>query len=219
MNELNAEYQKFQETGKPLESQAKNFVSPAEVLDMIKKMNVDAAKNPSRDIDQAVLLYKIYAKIPRRNDFGTLLLNTKYPEGREDDKNYTNLESFFINQYKTSSTYKEQELKLPKALSSVLKSYVKKYKIQEGQPLFINTAGSPLSANGLTKLLQKYSKKYLGKSIGTTMLAKIFMSKYSGANEEIKEKAKQRGNSAGMMSGVYIKDFSGSGGAAGGASS
>ena len=186
---------------------------------MIKKMNVDAAKNPSRDIDQAVLLYKIYAKIPRRNDFGTLLLNTKYPEGREDDKNYTNLESFFINQYKTSSTYKEQELKLPKALSSVLKSYVKKYKIQEGQPLFINTAGSPLSANGLTKLLQKYSKKYLGKSIGTTMLAKIFMSKYSGANEEIKEKAKQRGNSAGMMSGVYIKDFSGSGGAAGGASS
>jgi len=212
MNKLNADYSKFQESGKPLESQAKNYVPPEEVLEMIKQMNLDAKKNPSRDIDQAVLLYKLYSKIPRRNDFGTLILNTNYPEGKEDHKNYTNLESLFINQYKTSATYQEQELKLPKTLSSLFKSYVKKYDIQEGQPLFINTSGGALSANGLTKLLQKYSQRYLKKNIGTTMLAKIFMSKYAGANEEIKEKAKQRGNSAGMMSGVYIKDFKAAGG-------
>jgi len=89
-----------------------------------------------------------------------------------------------------------------------LNSYVSKYKVKNNESLFKNSSGGDLTTNNLTKLLNRISQKYLGKNISTTMLAKIYMAEYSGANEKIKKKAKQRGNSSGMMSNVYIKDFS-----------
>jgi hypothetical protein len=96
---------------------------------------------------------------------------------------------------------------LPKTISNLLKTFVSKYKIKDNQAIFVNTSGGDLTTNNLTKLLSRVSKRYLGKNISTTMLAKIYMAEFSGANEKIKEKAKQRGNSSSMMTNVYIKDF------------
>ena len=210
-NDLNEEYNKFQETGKPLESQKAKYVDKSEVEKMIKDIESDLKKNDTRDLKQAYILFKLYSKIPRRNDFGNLKFISDMSKLTEDERkanNYFDGKDLYINQYKTSAKYAEQKIVLTKSLSNLLKQFVSKYKIKDNQALFINTSGGDLTTNNLTKLLNRVSQKYLGKNISTTMLAKIYMADFAGANEKIKEKAKQRGNSSSMMTNVYIKDFS-----------
>jgi len=210
-NDLNEEYNKFQETGKPLESQKAKYVDKSEVEKMIKDIESDLKKNDTRDLKQAYILFKLYSKIPRRNDFGNLKFISDMSKLTEDERkanNYFDGKDLYLNQYKTSAKYAEQKIVLTKSLSNLLKQFVSKYKIKDNQALFINTSGGDLTTNNLTKLLNRVSQKYLGKNISTTMLAKIYMADFAGANEKIKEKAKQRGNSSSMMTNVYIKDFS-----------
>jgi hypothetical protein len=210
-NDLNEQYNKFQETGKPLESQKAKYVDKSEVEKMIKDIESDLKKNDTRDLKQAYILFKLYSKIPRRNDFGNLKFISDMSKLTEDERkanNYFDGKDLYINQYKTSAKYAEQKIVLTKSLSNLLKQFVSKYKIKDNQALFINTSGGDLTTNNLTKLLNRVSQKYLGKNISTTMLAKIYMADFAGANEKIKEKAKQRGNSSSMMTNVYIKDFS-----------
>ena len=124
---------------------------------------------------------------------------SKLSDDERKANNYFDGSDLYINQYKTSAKYAEQKIVLTKSLSNLLKQFVSKYQIKDNQALFINTSGGDLTTNNLTKLLNRVSQIYLGKNIPTTMLAKIYMADFAGANEKIKEKAKQRGNSSSMM--------------------
>ena len=209
-NELNEEYNKFQETGKPLPSQKEKYVEKAEIEKMIKDIKKDLVKDDNKQLEQGYVLFKLYSKIPRRNDFGNLKFIPIWSELSDEERkgnNYFDGKDLYINQYKTSAKYSEQKIELNKTLAKLLNSYVSKYKVNDNESLFKNSSGGDLTTNNLTKLLNRISQKYLGKNISTTMLAKIYMSEFSQTNEKIKSKAKQRGNSTAMMSNVYIKNF------------
>ncbi|NVM20103.1 MAG: hypothetical protein HWN80_20560, partial [Candidatus Lokiarchaeota archaeon] len=64
----------------------------------------------------------------------------------------------------------------------------------------------PLTRIELSKTLLKYSEKYLGKKISTTLLRKIYLSsKYSKVKEDMEKDAKMMGNSIATQQAVYVK--------------
>jgi len=72
--------------------------------------------------------------------------------------------------------------------------------------LFKSSTGKPLSRNSLSQLLLKTSKKYMGKSISTTMLRKIYLSsKYANMKEELEKDNKVMGHSKEVAMDTYIK--------------
>ena len=65
----------------------------------------------------------------------------------------------------------------------------------------------PISKNGLTQLLTKYSMKYMNKKISSTMIRKSYLSsKYSDMKKEMEKDSKIMGHSVGTAQKVYVKD-------------
>ena len=73
--------------------------------------------------------------------------------------------------------------------------------------LFKTSTGKPLTRIELSKVLLKYSEKYMGKKISTTLLRKSYLSgKYSKVKDEMKKDSKILGHdvaTTGMK--VYVK--------------
>ena len=67
-------------------------------------------------------------------------------------------------------------------------------------------SGEPITTNYLTKQLQRITKEGLGKSISTTMIRKIYASKYAKKNKKQKEDAKMMGHSVSTQNSVYVKE-------------
>ena len=108
-----------------------------------------------------------------------------------------------LNNYKTKGTYGEKKLDIEdKELKKILFYYLKRN--GEGR-LFKSQAGTPLTSNALSQLLLKTSNKYIGKSISTTLLRKLYLSKYSDVKEEMKKDAKMMGHSVATQQKVYVK--------------
>lgn len=71
----------------------------------------------------------------------------------------------------------------------------------------VNDIIFPLSRNGLSQLLIKTSKKYLNKSISTTMLRKIVATDLLGdVKKAEKELSKKMGTDISTIKNVYVKD-------------
>ena len=76
-----------------------------------------------------------------------------------------------------------------------------------GDVLFTNSRGNPITRNGISQLLIKTSKKYLGKSISTTMIRKIVVSdKFADIKKEQAELADVMGHDVGTQNAVYVKE-------------
>ena len=151
-----------------------------------------------------------------RNDVSGMLLQNKrtYNKTTEDAKkehNFLIMEKgklfFELNQFKTSRKYKSLEINVPKDLEKLLRFYIRINKIKAGDVLFTSTTGKPLTRNALSQLLIKTTKKYMDKSISTTLLRKIVLSdKFSDAKKEMEDMSKITGHSTETMSKVYVKD-------------
>ena len=111
---------------------------------------------------------------------------------------------FVLNKYKTSKKYEELKIDIPADLKKVLRYYIK---VNGMGVLFTSSNGKPLTRNGLTQLLTRYSQKYMdGKKISTTILRKVYLSsKYSDVKDEMAKDAKMMGNSVGTQQSVYVK--------------
>ena len=71
----------------------------------------------------------------------------------------------------------------------------------------VNDIIFPLSRNGLSQLLIKTSKKYLSKSISTTMLRKIVASDLLGDVKKAEEElSKKMGTDIATIKSVYVKE-------------
>ena len=74
--------------------------------------------------------------------------------------------------------------------------------------MFKTSTGKPITRTELSKLLIKFSKKYMNKSISTTLLRKIYLSsKYGDTKKEMEADSKVLGHdvaSTGMK--VYVKE-------------
>ena len=224
-DELNDKYSNEQKTGVISDKQSKNFATTEEVFKMIKDINNDlqSIKKKSKDditkkemqLLQAYVLFNIYARMPFRNDVAgmTAINQAAYKKLSDDEKkenNYLvvptkNNMYFVLNKYKTSKKYEQLNLPIEdKDLRKILRYYIK----MNGMGILFKTStGKPLTRIELSKVLLKYSKKYMDKSISTTLLRKSYLSgKYSKVKDEMKKDSKILGHdvaTTGMK--VYVK--------------
>ena len=85
--------------------------------------------------------------------------------------------------------------------------FIKITKKSNGDILFTNFKGEPITRNGISQLLIKTSKEYLNKSISSTMMRKIVLSdKFSDTNNQKKEMSNITGHNVSTMDSVYIKE-------------
>jgi predicted amino acid-binding ACT domain protein len=221
-DDLNKKYEDEQATGTISDKQKDNFVDISEVNKMIEKMGEEIKEKKIKKKEdltakdkallQVYIIYNIYTRIPLRNDIsGMEVINkrayNKLTESEKKEKNFLvinkNKMFFVINKFKTQSKYQELNIDIPKDLEKLLRIYIR---INGMGVLFKSSTGKPLSRNALSQLLIKTSKKYMGKSISTTMLRKIYLSsKYAKVKEEMEKDAHNLGHSVSMQQSVYVK--------------
>lgn len=221
-NEYNAKYEEQNALGTISDKQKDSFVDISEVEKMIDQMAQEIkSKGLKKKEDlsakdkallQVYIIFNIYTRIPMRNDIsGMETINkrayNKLSETEKKEKNYLviNKNAMFmvLNKFKTSSKYEEIKIDIPKDLEKLLRLWIR---IHGMGVLFTSSTGKPLSRNALSQLLIKTSKKYMEKSISTTMLRKIYLSsKYSKVKDEMAKDAEIMGHSTAMQGKVYIK--------------
>ena len=223
-DELNDKYSDEQKSGVISDKQSKNFTTTEEIFKMINQMADDLKplKKKSKDeitkkemqLLQAYTLFNIYSRMPMRNDVAgmTAINQAAYKKLSEEDKkenNYLVVPSkgniyFVLNQYKTAKKYKELDLPIEDAnLRKILRYYLK----MNGKGILFKTStGKPLTRTELSKVLIKYSKKYMDKSISTTLLRKIYLSsKYGDMKKELEKDNKIMGHSKAVALDTYVK--------------
>ena len=226
-DELNDKYSDEQKSGVISNKQSKNFATTEEVFKMIndmdkdlqsiKKKNKDNITKKEMQLLQAYVLFNIYARMPFRNDVAgmTAINQASYKKLSDDEKkenNYLVVPTksnmyFVLNKYKTSKKYEELDLPIEdKDLRKILKYYLKMNGNEGGGILFKTSTGKPLTRIELSKVLLKYSKKYMNKSISTTLLRKIYLSsKYSDMKDELEKDNKVMGHSKAVALDTYVK--------------
>ncbi len=219
-DELNKKYIDDNSSGIISDKQKNNFVELDEIKKMIKDisndLNIPKLKKKSsiskkeENLLMVYVILNILIRIPLRNDLSNMILLKKTQYNKlsnkdKEDNNYLVMEKgllkFILNDYKTSKKYKEKILNIPKDLEKILRMYIKRMDFKVNDIIF------PLSRNGLSQLLIKTSKKYLSKSISTTMLRKIVASDLLGdVKKAEKELSKKMGTDISTIKNVYVKD-------------
>ena len=159
------------------------------------------------------VLFEILTRIPVRNDLaGLLLLNhSDYSSGQSGHTNFlvknksfhkTRGFTFVDNQYKTNKKHGTLEIPIEgtSEIAKILRSYIYFNDFKRNDILF------PITNNYLSQLLIKYSQKYIGKSISTTLIRKIITSdKFLDTKLEQEKHAKMLGHTVQTENMVYIK--------------
>jgi hypothetical protein len=227
-NELNEEYNKQSSTIS--DKQSKNFASMEEINEMISKvgeelksMKLKQKENLNKKemaLLQFFVLVNLYKNIPLRNDVSYMEAIKpndlkKMTKEEQKEKNWLLMEknklSIILNNYKSDKTYGQKIIPIEdKDLKRLLNYYIK---IIGGKGvLFKSSTGTALSPNALTQFFLKYTKKYLGKSVSTTLMRKAVASHHFGEGTEFAKLKQQQkdmsyvmGNSPATMDLVYIK--------------
>ncbi len=224
-DELNDKYSDEQKSGVISDKQSKNFTDieaiykmindMADDLKPIKKKSKDDITKKEAQLLQAYVLFNIYSRMPMRNDVaGMMAINqAAYKKLSEDEKkenNYLVVPTkgnlyFVLNKYKTSKKYQELDLPIEdKDLRKILRYYLK---MNGMGVLFKTSTGKPLTRTELSKVLLKYSQKYMNKSISTTLLRKIYLSsKYGDMKKELEKDNKVMGHSKAVALDTYVKE-------------
>ena len=228
-NELNEEYNKQSSTIS--DKQSKNFASMEEINEMISKigeelkaMKLKQKENLNKKemaLLQFFVLVNLYKNIPLRNDVSYMEAIKpsdlkKLSKEEQKEKNWLLMEknklSIILNNYKSDKTYGQKIIPIEdKDLKRLLNYYIKV--IGGKGVLFKSSTGTALSPNALTQFFLKNTKKYLGKSVSTTLMRKAVASHHFGEGTEFAKLKKQQedlafkmGHSTETMNKVYIKE-------------
>ena len=219
-DELNKKYVDDNASGVISDKQKGNFVELSEIKKMIsdiendlqlkKVKKKDTINKKEETLLMVYVILNILIRIPLRNDLSNMILlkKTQYnklSDKEKEDNNYLVMEKgglkFVLNDYKTSKKYKEKILNIPKDLEKILRMYLKRMDFKVNDIIF------PISRNGLSQLLIKTSKKYLDKSISTTMLRKIVATDLLGDVKKAEsELSKKMGTDISTIKSVYVKE-------------
>jgi len=215
-DELNKKYTEQQQSGVISDKQKNNFIELSELKDMIEqiKKDLNIPKLKKKEISskeykllQIYVILEILVRIPMRNDLSNLLKITrreynKLSDAEKKENNYLVIDKtkmdFIMNDYKTSKKYKEKVINVPKDLEKIIRMYIRKN--GDSKNLF------PMSRNAMSQALIKTSKKYLDKSISTTMIRKIVASDLlKDVKKKEEELSKKMGTDIDTIKSVYVK--------------
>ena len=207
----NTAYQDEMATGNKTEKQKSQWVEWDSYLKMIKQMYADVKSRKLRrkkELDSVdlrlfgdLVLCELYAAFPLRNDFAGVKVMTQREYKKLGDTEQNILVKtpmrFILNSYKTDKTYGKKEYPIQGKLKNLIVDWLK-----------VNTTGELLinmTANGITKALNRITKTRLGKSVGSSMLRHSYLSsKYADSESEKKKDADKMGHSTSTQK-LYIK--------------
>ena len=225
-DELNKQYQDEQSTGKISDKQRDNFIELEQLEKMINQLKLEISKQNLRqkktftprekELLSVFTILNYLVRIPTRNDMAEQRLTTKsfYNKQSEEEKKKYNwllrekgkMTAIYQN-YKTNGKYGEKRVDIPADLMKILNSYIRNLGLKAGDFLFTNSKGNPYTRNMISQLLIKWSKRYLDKSISTTMIRKIVATHHFGEmKRKQKELAEKMGHDVNTQNNVYIKE-------------
>lgn len=189
------------------EKQEANWLDHNEILKLLRKLKkdtkelfekpMDKLNNKEKDLIQQYLIIYLYSgkSLPvLRNDYAEMKIVDE-DEKMSDNKNYLVIKKkgnpyFKLNAFKTSKYKGEQEIPIK---DIELKKLINKWlKIQGTDYLLINTKDfTPMTANGITKYLNKIFQKHYKKNVSSSLLRSIYITKqYENPKLTISEKKK-----------------------------
>ena len=159
----------------------------------IFKKEPDSLTNKEFDLLQKWIVASLYIldeNPPLRNNYIMETISNadydKLTEKQKTEKNYLviksrNSKEFSLGDYKTSGKYGTKLIPVGKKLNSALNIW---FKFNKSGHLLLNSKKEPMTANGLTKYLQKTFAP-TGKNISSSMIRHIFISdKFPAQNKE-----------------------------------
>ena len=189
LEKVSTEYQTIIDTHKKTDKQELNWSSMVELIEVLTKYKKGMSKiNTMREkLNEREFFYLTnYVVVglftllpPTRLDFAPMSIISN--EKDDDNKqNYLvnksrNKKYFIINEYKSSKSYGKQIVQIPSSLNTILNLYLKFHK--DTSSFLLNSRGTPLTANGLSKLLTssfgRYSKN---KKVTLNLIRHIYIS-------------------------------------------
>ena len=225
MEDLAKQFNADMEEQKKSETQDKNWVSLAALRKVMRKYrnelnekeifkkDADDLTNKEFDLLQKWIVASLYIldeNPPLRNDYIMETISNKdyekLSEEEKREKNYLVIKSrnnkmFSLGEYKTSGKYGTKTIPVGKKLNSALNIWLKFNKTGH---LLLNSKREPMTANGLTKYLQKTFAP-TGKNISSSMIRHIFISdKFPAQNKEKEEVAEKMAHSVNQQT-LYSK--------------
>jgi len=216
MEALAKKFNDDMEKQKKSETQDKNWVSLAALRKVMRKYRnelnekgifkkeYDDLTNKEFDLLQKWIVASLYIlddNPPLRNNYIMNVISNKdyekLSEKEKEERNYTVVKSrnnkfFSLGNYKTSGKYGTKIIPVGKKLNSALNIWLKFNKTGH---LLLNSKREPMTANGLTKYLQKTFSP-TGKNISSSMIRHIFISeKFPAQNDEKEKVAEKMGHS------------------------
>jgi hypothetical protein len=224
MEVLQEDYKNMTEGQKKTEKQEKNWLSYDELVEIMnklrKRVNYDGLLKKSElskkefDLMQQWVVASLYLLEPDHNppvrlDYADMeiISDKDYNKIENPKKNYLVIKSrnnkyFAFNDYKTSRSYNEKEIKVGPKLNSVINNWLR---YNKSGHLLLNANREPLSSNGLTKLLNKIFGG-TGKKVSVSMIRHAYLSdRYEADNEDKKKIADAMMHSTSQQK-EYIKE-------------
>ena len=208
LDEVAKEYKNGQEEQQKTEKEAENWVSlkklrkvlskyKKEIMERgILKKNKDELTNKEFQLLQMWVLGNLYVmddNPPLRNDYIMKVITKseydKLTDKQKEEQNYLVVQSrnkkfFSLGEYKTAKKYGTKKMEISSKINSLLNIWLS---FNKSGYLFLNSKKEPISANGLTKLLNKTFEPTGKSNISSTMLRHIFISEKIGG-PTLKEK-------------------------------
>lgn len=208
------------------ETQKDNWISQEEVYkvytqlyDLVypilcsKKSNI--TEPIFNQITELIVLSLFVLQSPRRIlDYLIMYVVKKMSKNDDKEINYLDLSNqlFLFNNYKTSSTYKTQEVDVSDKLFTIIQCYLKIHPVKllakNKIPLLCNFKGESFtSGTQITRILNKIFVRYTGKRISVNLLRNIFLTnKFKPQMDQLDTTAHDMGTSSNMIQTTYVKN-------------
>jgi hypothetical protein len=202
MDSISGKYANIQNDQEKTAKQKDNWITLDEFKDVIEEIFDEIQKNEilkkkvlnNRDYSllQSYVLLRMYLEFPLRND----LCNVKIIKSKLDDNGTDNFlltrtnktgSKFFLilNNYKTVKIYGKKIYPIDNKLVKLIKILLF---FNKSSYLFLRyNREKSLSSNDLTKLMNRIFEKYIGKTVGTSLLRHIQISEYKKNDPTIKQ--------------------------------
>jgi hypothetical protein len=202
------------------DAQKENWITQDEVgevfdklFDEVKKLKKPKNKNEYNKYLYLMVLAFFVQIAPRRpNDYAQLFIASNH---EDKTKNYIDIDEskLIFNVYKTSKTYNEIIIDIPKELMVIVKMYVNiqpilKQKLKNKKYInefLLDYNNEPFNSNNITKLLNKI----FDGNVSASLLRNIYLSsKYSKVIKELSDDTKNMSTSNDVALSNYIKKSS-----------
>ena len=223
-DELNQKYTDQQQTKQPSEKQSKNWVSVAEINQLIDELTLEtkqykgytklSPKELSVFQDRFMLIF--WLSYPVRNDLHTTRVITRrafnaLPREQKETQNFIiggkPAIEFSIGNYKTRKKYGVKKIRVD---DKVVLAAMRQWLSVSPNPdyILVNVKnGEPMSSLNITQALTRIFKTHFNKNVSTTLLRHIVLTEKFGKQlQEMEQMADVMGHNISTAQSVYIKN-------------